>query len=112
MQTASILVDCQNGLGEGPVWNDKTGALMWVDYHEGLVCSFHLASQKYSAEKIAETVMVAIPTNRDNLITAVGKRICTYDPNEKKIIKEVIIQENKPDKPNNAAISRGRFFII
>lgn len=101
METVSLLVDCQNGLGEGPVWNDKAGALMWVDYHEGLVCQFHLASQKYVTTKIAETVMISIPTNRNNLVVAVGNRICIYDPDKKKVIKETLIQENKPDNRLN-----------
>jgi len=101
MQTASILADCRNSLGEGPLWNHKVGELMWVDYNEGLVCRFDLTSKKYSATKIAETVMVAIPTSSDNLIVAVNKRICIYDPNKNDIIKEVIIQENKPDNRLN-----------
>ena len=101
MQTASILADCRNSLGEGPVWNHNAGELMWVDYNEGLVCRFHLTSKKYSATKITETVMVAIPTSSNNLIVAVNKRICIYDPDKNEIIKEVIIQENKPDNRLN-----------
>ena len=98
MKTATIVVDCKNDLGEGPVWDHINGKLMWIDYDGGKVCSYHVNSQKYSAVSIANTVMMVIPTNRSNWIVAIDKNVAIYDPQKGKVLNEVTIEE---DKPNN-----------
>lgn len=101
METATIVVDCKNDLGEGSVWDHINEELIWVDYYSGNICNFHVNSQKYTAVSIAETVMVAIPTNRNNWIVAIDKNVSIYDPRKKQLIKEVTIQENKPNNRLN-----------
>jgi len=101
MNTVTIVADCKNDLGEGPVWDHTNGKLIWVDYNSGKVCSYHVNSQKYVAVSIAETVMVAIPTNRNNWIVAIDKNVSIYDSHKKELIKQVTIEENKPSNRLN-----------
>lgn len=101
METASIVVDCKNDLGEGPVWDHINGKLMWIDFNAGKVCSFQVNTKTYSAMAIADTIMVAIPTNRNNWIVAIDNSVSIYDPNTNQIIQQVILDENKPDNRLN-----------
>jgi len=101
MESATIVVDCKDDLGEGPIWDHVKGEIIWVDYNSGKVCSFHVDSQNYFVESIADTVMVAIPTNRNNWIVAIDKNICIYNPQKKELLKGITVQENKPNNRLN-----------
>lgn len=109
----TIEVDCNNDLGEGPVWDHQNGRLMWVDYNRGKVCSFHPPSKVYTEVQVGETVMVAIPTSRKNWILAIDKKIVIYDPEKGKLCREVTIRENDPGNRLNdgKCDSRGRLWI-
>ena len=38
--TAELVLDARADLGEGPVWDARTGELLWVDIMAGLVHRF------------------------------------------------------------------------
>ncbi|MCO5234987.1 MAG: SMP-30/gluconolactonase/LRE family protein [Chitinophagaceae bacterium] len=97
----TIELDCRNDLGEGPVWDYPNHKLMWVDYNQGKVCSFHLQTKEYAEVQVADTVMVAIPTNRGNWILAIEKQIVIYDPVKRSRRKEATIVEENPDNRLN-----------
>ncbi|PXX30580.1 SMP-30/gluconolactonase/LRE family protein [Arenibacter sp. ARW7G5Y1] len=101
MKLVKVVVDCKNDLGEGPVWDQVNGKLLWVDYNNGKICQYNPKLKAYSFIEIADTVMVTIPTNRNNWIVAIDKNVSIYDPNNKHFVKKVTIQENKPNNRLN-----------
>lgn len=101
MKSAKVEIDAKNDLGEGPVWDHLKQELLWVDYNQGKVCSFHPKSQKYAEITIADTVMVAIPTQKNNLIVAIDKNVAIFDTHKKTLTKQVTIAENKPNNRLN-----------
>lgn len=74
------LVDCRNDLGEGPVWNATTEELLWVDFNRGMVCTYHTESGQYRQTKVAENVMVVMPTTKGNLLLAAGLQLLLCHP--------------------------------
>ncbi len=97
----TIELDCKNDLGEGPVWDHLNRKLMWVDYNQGKVCSYHPGSKEYMEMQVSDTVMVAIPTNCGNWILAINKKIVIYDPVKRSWLNEVTIAEKNYDNRLN-----------
>jgi sugar lactone lactonase YvrE len=113
MMSATIVVDCRNELGEGPVWDHINEELIWVDYDRGKVWTFHEGSGKYASISVADTAMVVIPTNRKNWIVVIDKNVCIYDLRTNQVIKQVTVQENKPENRLNdgKCDAKGRLWI-
>lgn len=94
--TASLVLDCKNNLGEGPVWDHKKRELLWVDFGSGVVCRLRPEAHQYTQLSVTDNIMVVIPTNCDNWIWAAGNRIVISNPGTHQIINQVTMYENKP----------------
>jgi sugar lactone lactonase YvrE len=108
-----LLVDSKNDLGEGPVWRHETKELIWVDYNKGDLCRYHLSSKQYTSIKLAETLMLAMPTDRGNFLLAVKNEVWLYSIKENKILKKQLVDENKPNNRLNdgKCDAKGRLWI-
>ena len=51
-----LVVDARARLGEGPVWDDETGELVWVDILEGIVHRTSPATGRDATFEVGRTV--------------------------------------------------------
>jgi sugar lactone lactonase YvrE len=59
--SAELLVDCRCTVGEGPSWDERDGALLWVDIVTGDVFHLTLASGEPARMRIAQQVSAVLP---------------------------------------------------
>jgi sugar lactone lactonase YvrE len=72
----SIAVDARDLLGEGPVWDERTGSLTWVDIRRRVVTDWRPGSEKLSTTTFPEDVSLSIPCiERGSVVAQVDRLI-------------------------------------
>lgn len=54
--TAELLVEARDHVGEGPIWDDATNTLLWVDIPTGVIHSLQVASGRINNFTLSEPV--------------------------------------------------------
>jgi sugar lactone lactonase YvrE len=108
--TAELVLDARADLGEGPVWDARTGELLWVDIMAGLVHRFDPLSGRADAFDAGQPVGAVVPRAaggyalalRDGFAIADGDRVTLVAP----------IDRERPELRMNdgACDGRGRFW--
>ncbi len=98
---AELIIDCQNQLGEGPVWDYEQQQLYWVDFDACTVFVFDPVTEKLSTIRTKNRVMVVIPTNTRHLLLAQERSVQIYDPENEKIINSRELDVGWPDNRCN-----------
>jgi sugar lactone lactonase YvrE len=65
-----ILVRRDAYLGEGPVWDPRSGRVLWVDIADGLVLSTDPADGSTSERRLPKSVSVVLPRARGGYVAA------------------------------------------
>ena len=114
MKKAEIFSDCNNHLGEGPIWSIEQQTLYWLDVPmPSKLFKLHLASNKLESYEMPEMITsMALQQNGDMLIAS-HYGINNYNFTEKKLTKILDIETDKPQNRCNdgAADSKGRFWV-
>jgi sugar lactone lactonase YvrE len=76
---AEQILDCKNGLGEGPIWNSRNNSLLWIDFDKGNLCTYHLPDKMYQETYLAADLMLCLPTTSDNYLLAAGRELIIWD---------------------------------
>lgn len=65
-----LVLDSKSALGEGAIWNHKTGELLWVDI-TGKILSFYNPSTGFNKEMFTgKMIGTVVPDESDNVIVA------------------------------------------
>lgn len=99
-------------VGEGPLWDEKSQCLLWVDVLEGKVFTYDPNSQLNVELEIGKHVGAIALTNSDKIIVAARDEIVSIDLNTSSItpILKVIIDEKF--RFNDGRVdARGRFVV-
>lgn len=65
-------------LGEGPVWDDRTGLLYWVDIERGRICRFDPKSRSNQEWLLGTRVGFAVLTERGDMIAGTQKGLMRF----------------------------------
>ncbi len=66
-----VVLDARAEVGEGPIWDDRLERLIWVDIYRGAVHLLDPASGLDEAVSAGQTVGVAVPSQRGDVVMAV-----------------------------------------
>lgn len=89
-----LVVDSRHGLGEGIIWNERTGRLLWTDILDRLLCAYAPASGVLERWPLPESLCSMALTDDDDrlllglasglafftLSTGAVERICDVEP--------------------------------
>ena len=110
---AELILDCQNQLGEGPVWHAARQRLYWVDFDGCTVLEYDPTSKSLVRHATEQRTMVVLPTATGRLLLAQEKRVALFDADLK---HHHVARELDADQPNHRCNdgkcdARGRLWI-
>lgn len=93
-----LVLDSKSELGEGAIWNHKTGELIWVDI-EGEILNFYNPSIRNNKEMFAgQRIGTVVPAESGQVIVALENGLYALDP---KTGTKKLIADPEADKPGN-----------
>ncbi|XP_063068516.1 regucalcin [Engraulis encrasicolus] len=112
----SVKVECvvkdKCEIGEGPVWEEKEGTLLYVDITGQRVCRWNPSTNKIQSIRTEKSVGAVVPRKSGGYMIAEGTRFAALDWDKQKI---TTIAQVEADKTNNRfndgkVDPAGRFF--
>lgn len=76
-----VAVECRCELGEGPVWDDGEGILLWVDILAGHVYRFEVLTGALGRIDLGESVGAVALVEGGGLVAALHREFALVDPN-------------------------------
>lgn len=107
---ADLVLDARATLGEGPVWDERNGTLLWVDILPGLIHRFRPDTQQDEVLAAGQPVGAVAPRQRGGLVLAVKEGFALLDEAGFRVVAPV-----EADLPTNRMNDgkcdpAGRFF--
>ncbi|MDP9286377.1 MAG: SMP-30/gluconolactonase/LRE family protein [Actinomycetota bacterium] len=109
--TAELVVDARAELGEGPLWDARTGELLWVDIMCGVVHRFDPASGADRPFETGQSVGAVAPRAAGGYVLAVRDGFALADDGGTVgLLAEVEADRPETRMNDGACDSRGRFW--
>lgn len=110
---ATLLVDSQSELGEGPIWNAQSETLHWVDITGRRLHTLHVPSNRHKVVRFEEMVCAVAFIPEQKLLVAFAKRLAIFDPLHGSIEEVCQVEPNQPEnRCNDGKLDpAGRFWI-
>lgn len=107
---AELVLDAHANLGEGPLWDTRTGELLWVDIMVGIVHRFDPASSGDRAFDVGQPVGAVVPRSAGGYAFALRDGFAVGEAGAVTVVAP--IEADRPDVRMNdgACDSRGRFW--
>ncbi|MDZ4690928.1 SMP-30/gluconolactonase/LRE family protein [Terricaulis sp.] len=109
----SLIADCQNLLGEGPLWDERLGVLYWVDIRSAQLYALDFSSGRVTHRPLNAPVSAMGLTGSDLLIAAAGRQVGVLDPIAGQFAPRLEFERDLPANRSNdgAVLSDGRFWF-
>ncbi len=98
-------------LGEGPVWNNDTQTILWIDIVEGLIHQYNLNNKDFTSFKVGEMIGCIALREKGGLIAGLQNGIAFIDM-QKNIVEHIANPEKDlPNRFNDGKCdAHGRFW--
>ena len=85
MPAASLILDAQATLGEGPIWDTRENALWWIDINEHKLNRFDPVGNDNQTWDVGQRVGTVVPRASSGLMLAVQNGFAAFDPTSGKL---------------------------
>ncbi|MCK3685847.1 SMP-30/gluconolactonase/LRE family protein [Maribellus sp. YY47] len=93
-----LVIDSKSELGEGAIWNYRTGDLMWVNI-KGKILNFYNPETGFNKEMLTgQMVGTVVPTESGKVLVALQNGIYSLDPETG---SKTLLADPEADKPDN-----------
>lgn len=96
--TAELVLDTKSELGEGAIWNYKTGELIWVNIKGEILNFYHPKTESNREMFTGQMIGTVVPAESGKVMVALQNGIYSYDPDSG--AKKLIV-DPEADKPDN-----------
>ena len=98
IDVAELVIDSKSDLGEGPVWNHKTGELIWVNI-TGKILNFYNPELKNNKEMFTgQMIGTVVPAESGKVMVALQNGFYQFDPETG---SKIFIADPEEDIPGN-----------
>ena len=104
------MLDARAELGEGPVWDTKSGRLLWVDITRGLVHRFDPETSSDDAIDVRRPVGAAVPTATGAVALAIEDGFALLDPTTGRVDTVAVVAAPETMMNDGACDPSGRFW--
>jgi sugar lactone lactonase YvrE len=103
--SAELLEDCRCGVGEGPSWDERDGALLWVDIVTGEVFHHTLATGETVSMRLGQQVSAVLPRRNGGYLLTLPDGVFAVDSIEQGAPLRAVaaIEPDKPRQRTNDA---------
>lgn len=108
-----VIVEARARLGEGPVWDERTRSLFWVDIYNHRVHQFFPDLDTNRTFEVGDVVGCIALTGSDTLLLGLRHEIARLDMATGEVERLVMIEEGKPkNRVNDGKCDpQGRFWV-
>jgi sugar lactone lactonase YvrE len=93
-------VDTGDSLGEGPYWDDRAEALLWVDIKQGRIHTWSPSDERVRTETLDAEVSAVVPrAGAPGHVVAAGHRVLLRDGEDERVL--AIVEEDLADNRFN-----------
>jgi sugar lactone lactonase YvrE len=107
---AELVLDARANLGEGPLWDARSGELLWVDIMVGIVHRFDLASGVDRAFDVGQPVGAVVPRASGGYAFALRDGFAVGDAGGVTVVAPIETDRLDVRMNDGACDSRGRFW--
>jgi sugar lactone lactonase YvrE len=109
---AELVLDARAELGEGPVWDARSGQLVWVDIMRGRVHFFTPRTGGRRTLEVGQPVGAAVPRRAGGLVLALRDGFARLDPEGGRLDWIAAVESDRRDLRMNdgACDAAGRFW--
>lgn len=112
MSSVELAFRINSCVGEGPLWDDRSQTLFWIDVLDGKVFNFNPITQKNGEIEIGKHVGAIALTDASEIVAAARDEIVSIDLSNSSITSVVRVINNERFRFNDGRVdARGRFVV-
>lgn len=99
--SATPVVECQNTLGEGPLWHSQHQMLYWVDIEQKVLHGFEPHTQRHRKWVLQRRIGTVVRALNGNLIIGLQGEVAQFDPRTGEVKTLLELEPNLPENRCN-----------
>jgi len=112
MSSVELAFRINSCVGEGPLWDDRSRTLFWIDVLEGKVFNFNPITQKNAEIEIGKHVGAIALTDANEIVAAARDEIVSVDLSNSSITSLIRVINNERFRFNDGRVDAKSRFVV